>query len=99
MTGMDKVKAAKSWLKNAITFPGGYTIGMYLVDGERLCQKCALENWKEIVGETLHPGRGDPSWGIACLGVYWEGPPEPCCQCSKIFESEYGDPESSDEED
>lgn len=65
----------------------GYEIGLYLQDGERICIKCARDNWFEIVSDTLD---GVGSWQAGFVGPYWEGPPVCCVQCNEPQPSEYG---------
>jgi len=93
-----KVEQVKNLIfRHPHAFPGGYEHALYLADGSRICRACALENWREIYAETAHPGGGDRSWGVLAVGIYWEGPPEECCQCGKPMPSEYGDPNETDE--
>ncbi len=89
----ERINRVKDALRRRYTFPGGYELAIYLADGSRICRECTLENWKEIVTETRYPGSGDRSWGICGVDIYWEGPPETCCQCGKEMPSEYGDPD------
>lgn len=93
----DKIRHVKSALRRPFAFPSGYTLGIYMVDGERLCPACVRENWWEIVRETRSPNQGDRGWGILGVDVYWEGPPEHCAHCNVELTSEYGDPDAPDE--
>lgn len=86
---LELVKQAKAWLKNQIAWPGGYTIGLYLLGGDRICKDCALDNWASIVHSTLYDERD--GWAIMGLDVHWEGGPE-FCDCGEMFDSEYGNP-------
>ena len=77
----------KDTIRKPFTFPGGYTIALYLSDGERICNKCVVENWKEICEHTIY-GYG---YGAGFAGIHWEGPDQHCVQCSKAMPSEYGE--------
>jgi hypothetical protein len=81
----------KQTIRRPNTKLGGYAIGLYLQDGERICIKCARDNWFEIVSDTLD---GVGSWQAGFVGAYWEGPPMYCVQCNEPQASEYGDPDN-----
>ena len=68
---------------------GGYTIALYMMNGERICNSCAREQWPEICSDTID---GYGQWQAGHTEVYWEGPPQHCVQCNKPQDSEYGDP-------
>lgn len=78
----------KDAIRKPFTFPGGYTIALYLSDNERICQQCARDCWKEICHDTIHGY--DRQWEAGFAGIHWEGPDELCVQCNKPQPSEYG---------
>lgn len=78
----------KATIRKPYSDYGGYTIGLYLTGGERICPGCAREEWREIVGDTLN---GYGSSQARAVGVRWEGPPEHCVQCNEPQSSEYGE--------
>ena len=80
----------KETIRNPYSFPGGYTIALYFLDGERVCTKCARDEWKLICDDTIN---GWGQWQAGYAGVYWEGPPQDCVHCYDPQDSEYGDPD------
>ncbi len=66
----------------------GYAIGLYLQNGERICIKCARDNWFEIVSDTLD---GVGSWQAGWTLLHRPGPPQYCIHCNEPQYSEYGD--------
>lgn len=77
----------------SFAWPGGYSILYILADGALLCADCANgEN-----DSCASPESDDPQWRIVGSLVHWEEPPEQCAHCNAELESEYGDPEASDE--
>jgi hypothetical protein len=84
-----RVEKLKEAIRTPYTFPGCYQKALYLSDGERMCLKCAKENFRSIVDSTKH--NSTDGWAVLGVDVYWEGPAEFCCHCNKEMESEYGD--------
>mgnify|MGYP003629608682 FL=1 len=83
----------KETIRKPYAWPGGYTIALYLSDGERICAPCARDEWRLIVGDTID---GYGSWQAGFAGVYWEGPSQLCCHCNEPQDSEYGDPDADE---
>jgi hypothetical protein len=88
----------KEALRRPFTFPGGYTLGFWCSDGERLCPACIRENFRLVVGEKFRPHIRD-QWRVEWIDVHWEGPDDYCSHCGKALPSEYGDPNPEPEEE
>ncbi len=66
---------------------GSYPIVHYDAGGETYCGDCMLQALRN--GDIRNPH--------ACMrDVYYEGPPETCCECRKEIESAYGDPDGEE---
>lgn len=89
------IKIFPDTTKQAVTFPGGYSI-LYLDDtphrcdtdgarGDVLCAKCAS------IAQRLMPK------AVFVPFIYWEGPAVDCAECGKVLASEYGDPDAAEE--
>lgn len=68
----------------AWSWPGGYEIHYYTVDGGVLCHECAN---KELM-RTLDPD--DAQFHIVAEDVNWEDPDLYCEHCNRQIKSEYG---------
>ena len=79
----------KDAVRKPYTTIGSYTIALYLSDGERICNECVVDCWKEICHDTIHGW--DSQWRAGFAGIHWEGPDDHCVQCSKAMPSEYGE--------
>jgi len=82
----------KDALRSPFAWPGGYEKAIYLADGERICQACAIKNFRQIIKATRDNPADD--WAFLTVDIYWEGPPQTCIECSRRLPSEYGDPEA-----
>lgn len=89
-------RTLRETLREPYAWPGGYTKAIYLADGERICPKCARENYHRISQSTREQARD--GWALLCIEAYWEGPPEHCVECNIEMPSEYGDPEAKGED-
>lgn len=80
---------AKAIALRAFAWPGGYPIYYYPkneqghLSGDVMCPACAT---KERFTTAF------------VADVYWEGPPEQCCECGAELESAYGDPDEGEDE-
>lgn len=81
-------------IRELFAWPGGYPIYIYTSAGEMLCAQCARENYRAISEATRN--RLNDGWRVEGTDVYWEGPPQSCCNCSKPLPSAYGDPETTE---
>ena len=91
---MQATKELRQTLRHPFAWPGGYDLAIYLSDGERICHKCARENYRQIISSTRN--KEQDGWAFGKVSVHWEGPPEFCVQCGDEQESEYGDPDNSE---
>ena len=90
---IDRLHALKEAIRRPYCWPGGYTIALYLRDSERICNRCAREEWREIVYDSIN---GYGTWQAGYTDVHWEGPPQDCIHCNEPQSSEYGDPDNEE---
>ena len=64
-----RLHALKEAIRRPYCWPGGYTIALYLRDNERICNRCAREEWREIVYDSIN-GYGTCQAGYT--DIYWE---------------------------
>lgn len=95
---MFNVKQIKEAIRNPYAWPGGYTMRLYMTDGECLCRSCALANLPELYRAAI-AGNPRDSWAIMAHDVHWEGPADHCVQCNGVLPSEYGDPNEEEPEE
>ncbi len=76
------------------TMGSGYPTMFVMGDGAAMCPRCAYRE-RFRIARAIRDGDRD-GWRAEAHGVYWEGPPEDCCECTDPIESAYGDPESDD---
>lgn len=65
---------------------GGYSWGLVMADGALLCEKCTLENYRQIFRETKGAGRFNSGWQV--VGLTNSGEAESadyCAHCNKLL--------------
>jgi hypothetical protein len=78
-------------LKEPFAWPGVYQRTFTMADGEPLCYECA-EKEKNLIIDAIIDGNDD-QWQVIGCEIYYEGPDFECCNCGKIMQTVYGDPE------
>lgn len=89
----------KEYKGNPCAWPGGYQVNALMGDGETLCHKCATTEPEVYEGKNPPYDGEDPCWKFVDTFIHWEGPSDYCAHCNKELPSEYGDPDSCEEED
>lgn len=69
---------------------GSYPLFYLMADGAVMCPPCAYRE-RFTIGRAIRDGY-EKQWIAVAYDVYWEGPPEDCCECNEPIESAYGDP-------
>ena len=81
------LQAVKQAIRQPYAFPGGYPLYIVCVDGEALCIKCTLDNYKSVAQDTIWDNRD--SWHVAGVDINWENPSLPCAHCEENIETAY----------
>ena len=88
-------ESVRTVARNPYAWPGGYPVGLVMIDSEVLCSKCVKGNYRQILEVTRDyaPGNGeDPEW-CADGFIVFEGTAEDhghveCANCYHVIVGE-----------
>ena len=86
-------ESVRTVARNPWAWPGGYPVGLVMIDSEVLCSKCTRENYRMIL-ETTRDNTWDNSSDWAAAGhMVFEGTEEDhgiveCCNCNQVLVGE-----------
>lgn len=84
-----RLRAAKDFVRNPYTWPGGYPKVLVTADGGCLCAGCVKKEWRLICAESFE----NTSCGFRTAGVdvNWENPVLTCDHCGAQIPSAYSE--------
>lgn len=81
-------KQLKGFIRQPYAWPGGYPLYLIMQDGEPLCNKCAKDNFRQIISASKYMNK---SWVAYAVDVNWEDATLYCSHCGELIESAYGE--------
>jgi hypothetical protein len=80
----------KATLRNGeFAWPGGYQMYLITNDGQAMCFKCAIKNFRLVVSDWL--SNCDTGWKIVGCEINYEDQDCICCNCNKQIPAAYSE--------
>ena len=86
--GIGIIEEIKTFIREPYAWPGGYPKLLLMDDGACLCDKCAKDNFREILTDTKTHSRS--GWLATATFIHYEGEAIHCAHCNVAVESAYG---------
>jgi len=86
--GIGIIEEVKQFIREPYAWPGNYPKVLLMDDGKCLCNQCAHDNFRLVIGDTK--ALINSGWQAVAVFIHYEGAPIQCAHCNVAIDSAYG---------